>query len=61
VVEVGPVHGAVDLEEPPHEAGEAGADEDGGRAHPPAAPHGDVLQGEAPDVWGLEKEKQVPE
>ena len=49
VVELGPVHGAVHLEEPPHEVGDGGGDEDGGRAHPPAAPRGDV-HGEAPDV-----------
>jgi len=49
VVELGPVHGAVHLEEPPHEVGDGGGDEDGGLAHPPAAPRGDV-HGEAPDV-----------
>ena len=49
VVEVGLVHGAVHVEEPPHEVREAGGDEDGGRAHPPAAPRGDV-HWEAPDV-----------
>lgn len=49
VVEVRLVHGSVDLEELPHEVRKACGDEDGGRAHPPATPRGDV-QGEAPNV-----------
>jgi len=49
VLELGPVYGAVHLEEPLHEAPEARRDEDGGRAQPEEAPRGH-LHGEAPDV-----------
>lgn len=42
VVEVRLVHGAVDLEEPPHKVSKAGRYKDSGWAHPPAASCGDV-------------------
>ena len=60
VLELGLVHGAVHVEQPPDELREVLGDEDGGRAEPVEPPRGHV-HGEAPDVVevGVGDEEEV--